>query len=131
MVLCNSKNWLTRHNLLMCTGVHLSLQILLRGHIRLYVVSSYLVFFYSSFILLSYSKSSLTTASPHKLIGAAFVDYAKLLRSIGLKQGAVLWASRAGEAGKELLDELSQKESMGLEPSPSEEEVDNSLGNVE
>uniref|UniRef100_A0A8C1YB50 WD repeat domain 11 n=1 Tax=Cyprinus carpio TaxID=7962 RepID=A0A8C1YB50_CYPCA len=65
------------------------------------------------------------------LIGAAFVDYAKLLRSIGLKQGAVLWASRAGEAGKELLDELSQKESMGLEPSPSEEEVDNSLGNVE
>uniref|UniRef100_A0A8C2CF87 WD repeat domain 11 n=1 Tax=Cyprinus carpio TaxID=7962 RepID=A0A8C2CF87_CYPCA len=63
--------------------------------------------------------SSLTTASPHKLIGAAFVDYAKLLRSIGLKQGAVLWASRAGEAGKELLDELSQKESMGLEPSPN------------
>uniref|UniRef100_A0A8C1VET2 WD repeat-containing protein 11 n=1 Tax=Cyprinus carpio TaxID=7962 RepID=A0A8C1VET2_CYPCA len=54
--------------------------------------------------------SSLTTTSPHKLIGAAFVDYAKLLRSIGLKQGAVLWASRAGEAGKELLDELSQKE---------------------
>uniref|UniRef100_A0A672NHH3 WD repeat-containing protein 11 n=1 Tax=Sinocyclocheilus grahami TaxID=75366 RepID=A0A672NHH3_SINGR len=40
------------------------------------------------------------------LIGAAFVDYAKLLRSIGLQQGAVLWASRAGEAGKELLDEL-------------------------
>uniref|UniRef100_A0A8C1VF81 WD repeat-containing protein 11 n=1 Tax=Cyprinus carpio TaxID=7962 RepID=A0A8C1VF81_CYPCA len=63
--------------------------------------------------------SSLTTTSPHKLIGAAFVDYAKLLRSIGLKQGAVLWASRAGEAGKELLDELSQKESMGLEPSPN------------
>uniref|UniRef100_A0A8C2CA21 WD repeat domain 11 n=1 Tax=Cyprinus carpio TaxID=7962 RepID=A0A8C2CA21_CYPCA len=58
--------------------------------------------------------SSLTTASPHKLIGAAFVDYAKLLRSIGLKQGAVLWASRAGEAGKELLDELSQKEKMVL-----------------
>uniref|UniRef100_A0A672NMK7 WD repeat-containing protein 11 n=1 Tax=Sinocyclocheilus grahami TaxID=75366 RepID=A0A672NMK7_SINGR len=75
--------------------------------------------------------SSLTTASPHKLIGAAFVDYAKLLRSIGLQQGAVLWASRAGEAGKELLDELCQTESMGLEPSPTEEEVDNSLGNVE
>uniref|UniRef100_A0A673MRV4 WDR11 TPR domain-containing protein n=1 Tax=Sinocyclocheilus rhinocerous TaxID=307959 RepID=A0A673MRV4_9TELE len=59
--------------------------------------------------------SSLTTASPHKFIGAAFVDYAKMLRSIGLKQGAVLWASRAGEAGKELLDELSQTEGMGLE----------------
>uniref|UniRef100_A0A8C1VI76 WD repeat domain 11 n=1 Tax=Cyprinus carpio TaxID=7962 RepID=A0A8C1VI76_CYPCA len=72
-----------------------------------------------------------TNDDVNKLIGAAFVDYAKLLRSIGLKQGAVLWASRAGEAGKELLDELSQKESMGLEPSPSEEEVDNSLGNVE
>uniref|UniRef100_A0A672R5B2 WD repeat-containing protein 11 n=1 Tax=Sinocyclocheilus grahami TaxID=75366 RepID=A0A672R5B2_SINGR len=66
--------------------------------------------------------SSLTTASPHKFIGAAFVDYAKMLRSIGLKQGAVLWASRAGEAGKELLDELSQTEGMGLESSPSEEE---------
>uniref|UniRef100_A0A673MEK5 WD repeat-containing protein 11 n=1 Tax=Sinocyclocheilus rhinocerous TaxID=307959 RepID=A0A673MEK5_9TELE len=65
------------------------------------------------------------------LIGAAFVDYAKLLRSIGLQQGAVLWASRAGETGKELLDELCQTESMGLEPSPTEEEVDNSLGNVE
>uniref|UniRef100_A0A672R468 WD repeat-containing protein 11 n=1 Tax=Sinocyclocheilus grahami TaxID=75366 RepID=A0A672R468_SINGR len=64
-------------------------------------------------------------------IGAAFVDYAKMLRSIGLKQGAVLWASRAGEAGKELLDELSQTEGMGLESSPSEEEVDNSLGNIE
>ncbi|RXN17607.1 WD repeat-containing 11 [Labeo rohita] len=76
-------------------------------------------------------QSSLTTASPHKLIGAAFVDYAKLLRSIGLKQGAVLWASRAGEAGKELLGELSQTEGMGLEPSPSEEEVDNSLGNID
>ncbi|XP_016422640.1 WD repeat-containing protein 11 [Sinocyclocheilus rhinocerous] len=67
----------------------------------------------------------------NKLIGAAFVDYAKLLRSIGLQQGAVLWASRAGETGKELLDELCQTESMGLEPSPTEEEVDNSLGNVE
>ncbi|XP_073690368.1 WD repeat-containing protein 11 [Garra rufa] len=65
----------------------------------------------------------------NKLIGAAFVDYAKLLRSMGLKQGAVLWASRAGEAGKELLDELSQTEGTVLEPSPSEEEVDNSLGN--
>lgn len=66
----------------------------------------------------------------NKLIGAAFVEYAKLLRSIGLKQGAVLWASRAGEAGKLLLDELSKTESMGVEPSPSEEEVDNSLGNI-
>lgn len=59
------------------------------------------------------------------------MEYSKLLCSIGLKQGAVLWASRAGEAGKEMLDELSQTEGMGLEPSPSEEEVDNSLGNIE
>lgn len=85
-------------------------------------------------MLLSDSQSSLTTASPHKLIGAAFVDYAKLLRSIGLKQGAVLWASRAGERGKELLDELSQTEGMGPEPSPSEEEekeVDRPLLNID
>uniref|UniRef100_A0A672R4Z9 WD repeat-containing protein 11 n=1 Tax=Sinocyclocheilus grahami TaxID=75366 RepID=A0A672R4Z9_SINGR len=95
-----------------------------RGDSRLYVVSSNLVFtlFFFLLILLLYSQSSLTTASPHKFIGAAFVDYAKMLRSIGLKQGAVLWASRAGEAGKELLDELSQTEGMGLESSPSEEE---------
>uniref|UniRef100_A0A672R577 WD repeat-containing protein 11-like n=1 Tax=Sinocyclocheilus grahami TaxID=75366 RepID=A0A672R577_SINGR len=53
-------------------------------------------------------EACLKYASPHKFIGAAFVDYAKMLRSIGLKQGAVLWASRAGEAGKELLDELKQ-----------------------
>ncbi|KAK7148110.1 hypothetical protein R3I93_012434 [Phoxinus phoxinus] len=63
-----------------------------------------------------------TNDDVNKLIGAAFVDYAKLLRSIGLKQGAVLWASRAGERGKELLDELSQTEGVGPEPSPSEEE---------
>ncbi len=96
-----------------------------RGHIRLYV------FTWSFFFIITFLfQSSLTTASPHKLIGAAFVEYAKLLRSIGLKQGAVLWASRAGEAGKLLLDELSKTESMGVEPSPSEEEVDNSLGNI-
>lgn len=75
-----------------------------------------------------------TNDDVNKLIGAAFVDYAKLLRSIGLKQGAVLWASRAGERGKELLDELSQTEGMGPEPSPSEEEekeVDRPLLNID
>ncbi|XP_067277435.1 WD repeat-containing protein 11 isoform X1 [Pseudorasbora parva] len=67
----------------------------------------------------------------NKLIGSAFVDYAKLLRSIGLKQGAVLWASQAGERGKSLLDELSQTEGMGPEPSPSDEQADKPLVSIE
>lgn len=67
----------------------------------------------------------------NKLIGAVFVNYAKLLHSIGLKQGAVLWASRTGEAGKELLDELSKTEGVGPEPSPSEEEINDTLVNID
>ncbi|XP_057197322.1 WD repeat-containing protein 11, partial [Triplophysa rosa] len=67
----------------------------------------------------------------NKLVGVAFVNYAKLLRSIGLKQGAVLWASQAGEAGKELLDELSKTEGVGPDPSPNEEEADNTLVNMD
>ncbi|KPP76937.1 hypothetical protein Z043_103676, partial [Scleropages formosus] len=42
------------------------------------------------------------------LIGSAFADYARLLRSMGLTEGAALWASRAGGAGEELLEELFQ-----------------------
>uniref|UniRef100_A0AAY4ERE8 WD repeat-containing protein 11 n=1 Tax=Denticeps clupeoides TaxID=299321 RepID=A0AAY4ERE8_9TELE len=42
-----------------------------------------------------------------ELIGAAFTEYARLLRSLGLKEGAVLWASRAGGAGEELLEETN------------------------
>ncbi|XP_062375226.1 WD repeat-containing protein 11 [Sardina pilchardus] len=45
----------------------------------------------------------------NKLIGAAFSDYARLLRSVGLREGAALWASKAGSAGEELLEELFQK----------------------
>lgn len=46
----------------------------------------------------------------HKLIGSAFADYARLLRTLGLREGAALWASRAGGAGEELLEELFQPE---------------------
>ncbi|KAA0717551.1 WD repeat-containing protein 11 [Triplophysa tibetana] len=61
----------------------------------------------------------------------AFVNYAKLLRSIGLKQGAVLWASQAEEAGKDLLDELSKTEGSGSDPSPNEEEANITLVNMD
>ncbi|XP_048864245.1 WD repeat-containing protein 11 [Brienomyrus brachyistius] len=44
----------------------------------------------------------------NKLIGSAFADYARLLRTLGLREGAALWASRAGGAGEELLEELFQ-----------------------
>lgn len=40
------------------------------------------------------------------------------------------WASKAGEAGKELLDELSKTEGVGPDPSPSEEEADDTLVNI-
>lgn len=53
---------------------------------------------------------SLTYVSPHKLIGAAFVDYARLLRTLGLRESAAFWASRAGGAGEQLLEELFQGE---------------------
>uniref|UniRef100_A0A8C7XIU8 WD repeat-containing protein 11 n=1 Tax=Oryzias sinensis TaxID=183150 RepID=A0A8C7XIU8_9TELE len=39
------------------------------------------------------------------LIEAAFVDYARLLRSLGLREGAALWASRAGSAGVQLMED--------------------------
>ncbi|KAJ8418073.1 hypothetical protein AAFF_G00137820 [Aldrovandia affinis] len=74
---------------------------------------------------------SLTRPSPHKLVGAAFLDYARLLRSMGLTEGAALWASRAGGAGEELLEELSQaggggdggkeEQEEGTTPSPDDE----------
>ncbi|XP_051506829.1 WD repeat-containing protein 11 isoform X2 [Myxocyprinus asiaticus] len=72
-----------------------------------------------------------TNDDVNKLIGAAFSDYAKLLRSIGLKQGAVQWASRAGEAGQKLLDELSQTEGAGPELSPRDEEAEDTLVTIE
>uniref|UniRef100_A0A671XA70 WD repeat-containing protein 11 n=1 Tax=Sparus aurata TaxID=8175 RepID=A0A671XA70_SPAAU len=36
---------------------------------------------------------------------AAFLEYARLLRSLGLREGAALWASRAGSAGEQLMEE--------------------------
>ncbi|XP_036402686.1 WD repeat-containing protein 11 [Megalops cyprinoides] len=61
--------------------------------------------------------------STNKLIGSAFADYARVLRSMGLREGAVLWASRAGGAGEELLEELFQGEGAGEgEEAPEEYE---------
>ncbi|XP_046884968.1 WD repeat-containing protein 11 [Hypomesus transpacificus] len=65
--------------------------------------------------------------STNKLIGAAFVDYARLLRSWGLREGAALWASRAGGAGEQLLEELFQGVGAGPEPSPGEDEAEQGL----
>ncbi|KAJ3610301.1 hypothetical protein NHX12_022394 [Muraenolepis orangiensis] len=44
------------------------------------------------------------------LIGVAFTDYARTLRTLGLREGAALWASRAGSAGEELMEELFRGE---------------------
>ncbi|KAJ8014088.1 hypothetical protein DPEC_G00036620 [Dallia pectoralis] len=65
----------------------------------------------------------------HKLIGAAFVDYARLLRTLGLKEGAAFWASRAGGAGEQLLEELFQGEEAV--PVDEEEEDTEILENAE
>lgn len=63
----------------------------------------------------------------HKLIGAAFSSYAGLLRSVGLREGAALWASKAGGAGEGLLEELFQNEGSGSDLTPGEEEKKSSL----
>ncbi|XP_056292287.1 WD repeat-containing protein 11 [Pseudoliparis swirei] len=61
--------------------------------------------------------------SSNKLIHTSFVEYARLLRSLGLREGAALWASRAGSAGEELMEELFKGEGGGAtEPAPEEEE---------
>ncbi|KAM3863409.1 WD repeat-containing protein 11 [Diretmus argenteus] len=62
--------------------------------------------------------------SSNILIGAAFVDYARLLRTLGLREGAALWASRAGGAGEQLMEELFQGEGPVPESIPGEEEVE-------
>lgn len=41
-----------------------------------------------------------------KLISAIYADYARSLKNLGFKQGAVFFASKAGAAGKDLLNEL-------------------------
>lgn len=48
-----------------------------------------------------------------KLVTAIYADYARSLKSLGFKQGAVHFASKAGVAGRELLYELgSPKEEL-------------------
>ncbi|XP_030627751.1 WD repeat-containing protein 11 isoform X2 [Chanos chanos] len=59
----------------------------------------------------------------NKLIGATFADYARLLRSMGLREGAALWASRAGGAGEEILEQLFQGEGAGPDLSPGEDDI--------
>lgn len=41
-----------------------------------------------------------------KLIAAIYADYARSLKNLGFKQGAVLFSSKAGAAGRDLLNEL-------------------------
>ena len=41
-----------------------------------------------------------------KLISAIYADYARSLKNLGFKQGAFFFASKAGAAGKDLLNEL-------------------------
>jgi len=51
-----------------------------------------------------------------KLIHAVYADYARSLKLLCFKQGAILFASKAGETGKELLTELKQpKEEVAQE----------------
>lgn len=51
-----------------------------------------------------------------RLISAVYADYARSLKSLGFKQGAVLFASKAGAAGRDLLNELqSPKQELAEE----------------
>uniref|UniRef100_A0A3P8ZVB1 WD repeat-containing protein 11 n=1 Tax=Esox lucius TaxID=8010 RepID=A0A3P8ZVB1_ESOLU len=68
--------------------------------------------------------------SSNILSNAAFVDYARLLRSLGLREGAAFWASRAGDAGEQLLEELFEGEEAVPVPEEEEEETE-ALENAE
>lgn len=52
------------------------------------------------------------------------MDYARLLRTLGMREGAALWASRAGSAGEQLMEELFQGEGGIAETILGEEEVE-------
>lgn len=67
----------------------------------------------------------------HKLIEAAFLDYARLLRSLCLREGAALWASRAGSAGQQLMEELFRGEGGAPEAALGAEEVERSQESTE
>ncbi|XP_036121102.1 WD repeat-containing protein 11 isoform X2 [Molossus molossus] len=45
-------------------------------------------------------------ADSQRLTSAIYADYARSLKSLSFKQGAVLFASKAGAAGRDLLDDL-------------------------
>lgn len=51
-----------------------------------------------------------------RLTSAIYADYARSLKNLGFKQGAVLFASKAGAAGRDLLSELqSPKQELAEE----------------
>ncbi|CDQ80993.1 unnamed protein product [Oncorhynchus mykiss] len=72
------------------------------------------------------STNILSKSRHHTLIGAAFVDYARLLRTLGLRESAAFWASRAGGAGEQLLEELFQGEGAVPEETEGLENTDSS-----
>uniref|UniRef100_A0A8D0AIT4 WD repeat-containing protein 11 n=1 Tax=Sander lucioperca TaxID=283035 RepID=A0A8D0AIT4_SANLU len=59
------------------------------------------------------------------------MEYARMLRSLGLREGAALWASRAGSAGQQLMEELFQGEGSVPEAIPGEEGVELSQDSTE
>lgn len=69
--------------------------------------------------------------SSNKLIEAAFLDYARLLRTLGLREGAALWASRAGAAGEALMEELFQGEGGATDNLLNDDEVEVALESTE
>lgn len=69
--------------------------------------------------------------SSNKLIEAAFLDYARLLRTLGLREGAALWASRAGSAGEALMEELFQGEGDVPDNLMADDEVEVGLESTE
>lgn len=59
--------------------------------------------------------SSLTVRGLRKLISAIYADYARSLKNLGFKQGALLFASKAGAAGRDLLNELESPKQEPVE----------------
>lgn len=49
-----------------------------------------------------------------KLIHAVFADYARSLKTLSFFQAAAFFASKAGTAGEDLLNELQQLKEEGL-----------------
>lgn len=57
-------------------------------------------------IITAFSALLFLNCGLQKLISAIYADYARSLKNLGFKQGAVLFASKAGAAGSDLLKEL-------------------------